>query len=111
MQKVLYTAQNVRSRVPCAKSALYSTKCMLENRMCKKCSIDSLPYLCISIFTSYVSKDVGMQSVNCIGFLQCDSGWWLTVYLCVVLLLQIAKSFIFDCSSFSSPDCLSTHCV
>ena len=31
VQKVLYTAQNVRSRVGCAKSALYSTKCTLES--------------------------------------------------------------------------------
>ena len=30
VQKVLYTAQNVRWRVRCAKSALYSTKCTLE---------------------------------------------------------------------------------
>ena len=39
VQKVLYTAQNVCSRVGCAKSALYSTKCTLESGMCKKCSI------------------------------------------------------------------------
>ena len=38
MQKVLYTAQNVHSRVGCAKSALYNTKCTLESRMFKKCS-------------------------------------------------------------------------
>ena len=38
MQRVLYTAQNVRSRVGCAKSALYNTKCTLESRMFKKCS-------------------------------------------------------------------------
>ena len=39
VQKVLYTAQNVCSRVGCAKSALYGTKCTLESGMCKKCSI------------------------------------------------------------------------
>ena len=44
VQKVLYTAQNVRSRVRCAKSALYSTKCMLESGMCKKCSIQHKMY-------------------------------------------------------------------
>ena len=33
MQKVLYTTQNVRWRVGCAKSALYSTKCTLESGM------------------------------------------------------------------------------
>ena len=35
MQKVLYTAQNVRRRVRCAESALYSTKCTMESEMCK----------------------------------------------------------------------------
>ena len=44
VQKVLYTAQNVRSRVGCAKSVLYSTKCMLDSRMCKKCSIQHKMY-------------------------------------------------------------------
>ena len=44
VQKVLYTAQNVRSRVGCAKSALYSTKCTLESGMCKKCSIQHKMY-------------------------------------------------------------------
>ena len=38
VQKVLYTTQNVRWSERCAKSALYSTKCTLENKMCKKCS-------------------------------------------------------------------------
>ena len=37
VQKMLYTAQNVRSRVGCAKSALYGTKCTLESEMCKSC--------------------------------------------------------------------------
>ena len=44
MQKVLYTAQNVRLRVGCAKSALYSTKCTPESGMCKKCSIQHKMY-------------------------------------------------------------------
>ena len=44
VQKVLYTAQNVRWRVGCAKSALYSTNCMLENGTCKKCSIQHKMY-------------------------------------------------------------------
>ena len=48
MQKVLYTAQNVRLRVRCAKSALYGTKCTLERGMCKsalygtKCTLVSM---------------------------------------------------------------------
>ena len=44
VQKVLYTEQNVCSRVGCAKSALYRTKCTLESRMCKKCSIQHKMY-------------------------------------------------------------------
>ena len=30
VQKVLYTAQNVRSRVGCANNTIFSTKCTLE---------------------------------------------------------------------------------
>ena len=41
---MLYTAQNVRSRVGCAKSALYSTKCTLKSWMCKNCSIQHKMY-------------------------------------------------------------------
>ena len=44
MQKVLYTAQNVRWRLGCVKSALYGTKCTLESGMCKKCSIQHKMY-------------------------------------------------------------------
>ena len=44
VQKVLYTAQNVRLRLVCAKSALYSTKCTLKSLMCKKCSIQHKMY-------------------------------------------------------------------
>ena len=43
--KVLYTAQNVRLRVGCAKIALYSTKCTPESEMCKKCSIQHKMYV------------------------------------------------------------------
>ena len=34
----------VRAVYRCAKSALYNTKCMLESRMCKKCSIQHKMY-------------------------------------------------------------------
>ena len=46
VQKLPYTARNVHSRVGCAKSALYSTKCTLESRMCKNCSIQQNLNLC-----------------------------------------------------------------
>ena len=39
MQKVLYTAQNAHLRVPCAKSALYSTKCTPESILGTKTAI------------------------------------------------------------------------
>ena len=45
VQKVLYTAQNVRWGASCAKSALYSTKCTLESEMCKKCSMQHKMYM------------------------------------------------------------------
>ena len=36
VQKLLFSAQNVCLGVRCAKSALYSTKCTFESRMCKR---------------------------------------------------------------------------
>ena len=57
MQKVLHTAQNVRSRVGCTKSAPYSTKCTFESRMCKNCHI-----LRLKVKTTIYSTKCTLQS-------------------------------------------------
>ena len=64
VQKVLYMAQNVRLRVPWAKSALYGTRCMPESGMCKKChfcskcAFESVMYQNDLLFSFLTRKEV-----------------------------------------------------